>query len=534
MKTIFSLLAILLSFQILANDGTLRITSANPKKIYVNEISGNDKWLEVYNDENTAVDLSGYTIQKIDELGVIANWKIPSGVTISGKGYKVWTQNESGSFTWGISAKKDVAFKILDTEGNTLDSFEVKMPNMNSEGINRTVGRKTDGASELVIFRNGGTKGASNNGGTQQVPSANPKKIYINEISGNEKWLEIYNAENDAVNLSEYYIQKIDEVGATDNWVIPSATTINAKGCLSWTQDANCTNGSTFTWGISAKKDVAFKVFDNNGTELDYFEIRTDLYSDGGGKTVGRKTDGAKELALFLNGGTKGTTNNNGVLQHPSENPKKIYVNEVSGNDKWIEIYNAEDEVVDLSRYYIQKIDEDGNTDTWDIPSGTTINAKGFLYWTQNASCTDGSTFTWGISAKKDVTFKVFDSNGTELDIFEVRESLYSEGGGKTVGRETDGNNKLIIFEKGTPGASNNNSSSVSFASESEIYKIQNQTITILNDVSFIAITDYSGKVVLKRKVSENQSINLSELPFGIYILQLQLNDKIEVVKFIR
>ena len=217
-----------------------------------------------------------------------------------------------------------------------------------------------------------------------------------------------------------------------------------------------------------------------------------------------------------------------------SESTAKIYINEISGNEKWLEIYNAENNEIDLSGYTIQKIDEDGIAANWKIPSGKKITAGGFLYWTQDANCTNGSTFTWGISAKKDVAFKVFDNNGTELDYFEVRANLYSEGGEKTVGREVDGNNTLVIFERGTPGASNNGFSSVSLIPESELYKIQNQIITILKDVSFIAITDYSGKVLLRQKVSEDQSIDLSDLPFGIYILQLQLNDRMKIVKFIR
>ena len=145
------------------------------------------------------------------------------------------------------------------------------------------------------------------------------KKVYVNEISGNDKWLEIYNDENEAVDLTGYVLQKIDEDGLPADWPIPSGTTIEPKGFLVWTQNSKCTDGSTFTWGISAKKDVGFKIFDAEENELDFFDVKMDagLNSDGNERTVGRKTDSASELILFYSGGTKGTTNNNGITKNP-------------------------------------------------------------------------------------------------------------------------------------------------------------------------------------------------------------------------
>ncbi len=145
------------------------------------------------------------------------------------------------------------------------------------------------------------------------------QNIYINEISGNEKWLELYNDKSNAVDLSNYTIRKIDEEGVTADWIIPNGITIAAKGFLTWTQNDQSTDGSTFTWGISAKKDVAFKLLDTNKNEIDFFDVKMSagLYSEGNKKTVGRKTNGAAQLVIFYNGGTKGSSNNTGTTQNP-------------------------------------------------------------------------------------------------------------------------------------------------------------------------------------------------------------------------
>ena len=171
----------------------IRAVFIESKKIYVNEISGNNKWLELYNDENEAINLSGYSIQSIQNDGTVSTWTIPFGTTIAAKGYKVWTQNVDDGFTWGISAQRDVAFKLFDDKRRELDFFEVKMSNnLYSQGGNRTVGRQTDGHPNLILFLEDGTKGYSNNLGTPEPspptyeadPFASVLTVYPNPFMG--------------------------------------------------------------------------------------------------------------------------------------------------------------------------------------------------------------------------------------------------------------------------------------------------------------------------------------------------------------
>ena len=514
--------------------------------LFVNEISGNDKWIEIYNNSSDPVDLSGYTIQKVDEQGMKTNFTIPASTTIAAGGFKVWEQNAANSFTWGISAKKAITIKLLNKTGIEISALAITeaeaVSTLHSEGLDRTVGREADGESKLVVFKSGGTRGASNNGGTVQIPTPENerKKLYVNEISGNEKWVEIYNAEGEEIDLTTgYSLQKIDEKGSVDNFFFEGGVKIAAGGYRSWKQ----LGPASFTWGISGKKDVAFKIFDPNGTELDYFEVRENLYSEGLSRTVGRITDGADQLVIFKNGGTRTQSNNGCDIQilTPENERKKIYVNEMSGNDKWLEICNAGNEEVDLTGYAITKIDETGSIDNWFIPEGTKIAAKSFLHWTQAIvvdpliDVTTYDTFTWGISAKKDVTFKISDQNGTELDRFEVTmPGMFSEGQSQTVGRIPDATGPLVVIKNGgTPGAMND-PGFISNKTETGIDNtmsafVENETLYLSDNVTSVSIVSVLGANAITQ-ANVSGSVDLSALSAGVYLVKMS-NEKQQKVQ---
>ncbi len=357
--------------------------------------------------------------------------------------------------------------------------------------------------------------------------------LYINEINGNDKWLEVYNSDESPVDLSGYIIQKIDEDGLPIDWVVPTGTIISGKGFLTWTQDEFCVDGSTFTWGISAKKYVGFKLYTKNVVLLDFFNVNSfENLSDGGHRSIGRKTDGDSQLALFLDGGTKGTSNNAGILQTVTENPKKLFVNEISGNEKWFELYNDENEDIDLTDYRIQKInDQQFIDDTWKIPEGTIIKSKGFYTWTQDEFCVDGSTFTWGISAKKDVGIVLIDKNFTVTNAFMINSDLYSEGEEKTVGRRTDGADKLVIYANGGTKGTSNNSGTLYYTGidtqQIATYPVYAASciLHLPENISSINIFNISGVLVLSGKTNGRETIDLNRFSKGIYVVRFLTPD---------
>jgi len=531
-------------------------------KVFINEVSGTNKWIELYNDGSDAVDLTNYTIVKLvggDDDGTLdldwtsknQSFTFGSGTELAAKDFRAWTQDEENSFTWGISPSRDVAFQLLDSLGNEVDFFEIRISALGKTTGSQSVGRETDGAETLMVF-NIPTKGATN---VTPPPPAQIFEIYVNEVSGNDKWIELYNAENTTVNLTGYTIVKFvggddktdvnDEEWVSDNsFTFGSGTEIGAKSFRAWTQ--NETN--SFTWGISPSRDVAFKLLDPLGDEVDFFEIRISaLGKTTGSQSVGRETDGASKLIVF-DTPTKGASN--GAPPPPPSPIFEIYVNEVSGNDKWFELYNDENIVVDLLGYRIEKFvggNDDGTPDqewlldkSWtfgsDIAGGTEIAAKGFRAWTSGES----GSFTWGISAKRDVAFKIYNAQGVELDFMEIRMSarLESDGDGKSVGRKIDGSDELVVFTGVTKGSSNNNgvflsTKTLSYDDNFTVYLYENN-LHLTNQIKTLSIFNLLGAKILSRSVTE-QTISISHLPQGIYLVQLtDNNNKTKTQKIIR
>ena len=160
---------------VLVEGGTIGLSNgAEPVdngKIVINEVSCGEKKFEIYNGTNKAVDIAGYTFTKDDG----GNWTVPAGKgNIPAKGFLVFTAknpdaNEGPSF--GISGTK--GFKLCMykseevSEANLVDMIDnsATVDGFKTVADTETLGRKTDGDAEWVLF-SAGTIGASNNTGT--------------------------------------------------------------------------------------------------------------------------------------------------------------------------------------------------------------------------------------------------------------------------------------------------------------------------------------------------------------------------------
>ena len=111
--------------------------------IVLNELSGADKFIELYNTTDKAISLEGLSLVKYDaskDGGKSTTWTGKAGMTIAAKGYVVLESSdladeaEGGDpnyayesanhvFKGGLSGKKNLKIELVDAQENVLDAF---------------------------------------------------------------------------------------------------------------------------------------------------------------------------------------------------------------------------------------------------------------------------------------------------------------------------------------------------------------------------------------------------------------------------
>ena len=100
-------------------------------------------------------------------------------------------------------------------------------------------------------------------------------KLRLNELNGNDKFIEIYNAGADAINLNGVYIEK----DGAQNWIGDNTVKIEAGAYLVlYSEDVvadhpEIPESLIFHSGLSAKKNVRIQLFTPAGVSIDDFNL---------------------------------------------------------------------------------------------------------------------------------------------------------------------------------------------------------------------------------------------------------------------
>lgn len=273
----------------------------------INEVWPNQKKVEFYNAGKTELDLSGYTLKKDDDESTA--WSFPT-VEVPVGGFVVYTCKSTDLAegpTFGLSETKGFKLELFDATGKSIDCLDntgsVKYSFTDTQS---TLGRKTDGDLQWVIF-SPGTIGASNKGGTfvenwgeevvPPAPAAGVEKLILNEINGNDKFIEIFNPTKDAIAINGIKILK----DLKDVWTAPDikieggaylllySTDVTAAGQPKEGYDATL----TFNSGLSAKKAVRVQLVQTDATTvIDDFNLVTHPTGSNVPGSYGRNADG--------------------------------------------------------------------------------------------------------------------------------------------------------------------------------------------------------------------------------------------------
>ena len=306
--------------------------------------------------------------------------------------------------------------------------------------------------------------------------------LRLNELNGNDKFIEIYNAGADAINLNGVYIEK----DGAQNWLADNTVKIDAGGyVLLYSEDVTIEGAAqagypeslTFHSGLSAKKNVRIQLFTPAGVSIDDFNLTNIEANDPAyipaPASYSRNADGkwyyadATPGAVNVDGTVALLGLEGGVTPEPPtpEEPDytNLVLNELNGDTKFIEIYNKGNIDLSLEGMYIMK-DDYVEGAKWTADASMVIPAHSYVLLYSNNVQADHPElgpeyfFDGGLSAKKTVRITLFMSDGTERDTF-TRGSTgewgqtISDVAPQSYARTPDGGDWKLA--EATPGAAN-------------------------------------------------------------------------------
>ena len=265
--------------------------------------------------------------------------------------------------------------------------------------------------------------------------------LRLNELNGNDKFIEIYNAGADAINLNGVYIEK----DGAQNWIGDNTVKIDAGAYLVlYSEDVVANHPDVpesliFHSGLSAKKNVRIQMFTPAGASIDDFnltaiELNGEAYgyaSNQAPASYSRNADGnwyyadATPGAVNVDGANIVLGLEGGDVPPTPEQPDytNIVLNELNGNDKFIEIYNKGNLDLSLEGMTIMKDDYVAGA-TWTADATVVVPAHGYvLLYSADVAIDhpeqpENLFFNSGLSAKKTVRITLFMPDGSVRDEF--------------------------------------------------------------------------------------------------------------------
>jgi len=263
--------------------------------------------------------------------------------------------------------------------------------------------------------------------------------LRLNELNGNDKFIEIYNTGAEAINLAGVYIEK----DGNQNWAGTADVTIQAGGyVLLYSEDVQQDHPEwpdylIFHSGLSAKKNVRIQLLTPAGENIDDFnltniDLNGEAYGYPGNQAPASYSRNA-DTDWYYADATPGAVNvdgenivlglEGGVTPPPAPDYHDLILNELNGNTKFIEIYNKGTFDLVLDGLYIEK--DDKPEPIWTGDGSITVPANGYVVLYSEDVVADhpeleGTNYIFGsgLSGKKAIRIAFFLASGEQLDIF--------------------------------------------------------------------------------------------------------------------
>lgn len=486
------LVTILLAVSVVAlilylTKGGGKVDDANLGQVEINEVMSSNKgsvpdetgdfpdWIEVYNNTDSELDISGYGLT--DQLISAAKWTFPEGSIIPARGYLVVFC--SGDPTRGkmhtpfkLSASDDVI--LSNVSGKVVDSITLK-PVTSGYSLGRSADDSTTWQEMLPSPGYPNTdEGAAQYLATLSATADQSIGVYLNEFMPSNAstlvgpdgaycdWIELYNTTGAEVDLGGYGIS--DSATQPLKYTLPAGTKIPANGVLliyctgRETPDGSEKIEAPFSLAAYAESVVfstpAGKILD----QYDYTRANTDI-------SFARNPDGTGEWATSSQP-TPGYTNNNAGLEAfmktLSFGKGDIVISEVLNANvsflkqpdgefyDWIEIHNTTGSPISLAGYALSNNAK--NPAKWVFPDVTLDAGEYLTVMASGKNVSDAQkknnlATNFRLSSAGDVVL-LFQPDGTILDKLLVPKGHADVSYGRT-------DASLLFYSTPTPNAAN-------------------------------------------------------------------------------
>lgn len=201
--------------------------------------------------------------------------------------------------------------------------------------------------------------------------------------------------------------------------------------------------------------------------------------------------------------------------------------------EDWIELYNLMDIPVNLSGYSLS--DNPSNLQKWTFPEGTLIPEFGYMIvWADEDSAQGPFHANFKLSASGE-SLMLSDALGRMVDTLNWGQQVTDKG----YARVPNGTGSFVIQEP-TFGANNGTVA----AHEAPSLAAWSLTPSLVKDAlrielfeatsGTLQLLDLQGKLLMSKKISNNDRINVSELPVGTYAARMILDGHSSVRLFVK
>lgn len=313
----------------------------------------------------------------------------------------------------------------------------------------------------LVYF--GGKAGQAQPGGTgavalNEVMTSNKGSV-PDENGDYYDWVELYNGGSDAADISGFALS--DSLLSGAKFVFPDNTVIKAGGYIVVYCCGENRQGLYANFKLSSTDDLIF--MDSTGKVLDSITLR----SVASGSTLGRDPADSQKWREFTrpSPGYPNTDEGAAAFEETLRGGEDIglYINEFMASNEttimdafgvfsdWIELYNSNDEEMDLSGFGIS--DNLAQPRKYTLPKGTKVPAKGYLviFCSGNDAVQDGEIHApFSLRAyEEDVVLTA--KNGKIIDSY----SYSRQESDQSMARVPDGTGEFSQSATPTPGYPN-------------------------------------------------------------------------------